>query len=237
MTGPEILFAFDQYYDKITNFQAPGYLEAEKLLFLNNAQDDFVKERTFGENFQPPAFDDNEKRVADIRPLVKLNNWSLTGAAQYGTNAKYVKPFDEDPTFLYLWKVSARVTRTNPVVSAEYIPCRRIKLEEAEGFKDTVFNRTWFKNPVYFDGRDIGLVVIADYYTTTMDYVNAEYVRQPYPITSTMAEFNGTFAAGYMSLEPHIHQEIVDLAVRQAMSVSKDQRYQTQIAEGQIKSE
>ena len=59
MTGPEILTAFDQYYDKITNFQAPGYLEAEKLLFLNNAQDDFVKERTFGENFQPPAFDDN----------------------------------------------------------------------------------------------------------------------------------------------------------------------------------
>ena len=237
MIGSEILTAFDQYYDKITNFQAPGYLEAEKLLFLNNAQDEFVKERTFGKNFQPPAFDDNPKRVADIRSLVAHGSWALTEVSVYGTNSKSLNLYDEDSSFLYLMKASARITRTNPVMTAEYIPCREIKLGEAEGFKDTTLNRTWFKNPVYFSIRNIGLVIIADYYTTVLDYAKVEYVRQPYPITAAILDFNGTFASGYMSLESHVHQEIVDMAVRSAMHVSKDQRYQTQIAEGQIKSE
>ncbi|KKP51373.1 MAG: hypothetical protein UR43_C0022G0011, partial [candidate division TM6 bacterium GW2011_GWF2_33_332] len=68
--------SFLLYYDRITSFSAPGYQTAEILVFLNNAQDDFIKDRMFGQNFQPPAFEDNQRRVADLRTIV--TNLALT---------------------------------------------------------------------------------------------------------------------------------------------------------------
>lgn len=230
MTGAEMITSFLQYYDRITNFTAKGYETDEILLFLNNAQDEFIKDRVFGMNFQPPAFDDNEKRVADIRPLVEFFVMATSVSAVYG-NSVVVNPYDTDSSFMYCMKLDVRVTRTNPVITQEYLPAKNIRLEDAGNFKNSVFNRLWFKNPVYFGARDSGIFIIGDYYTTTMDSVRINYVRRPITITAATTEFDGTYGIGIMSLEPHVHQEIVDMAVNAARGAGREQKSQIEVVE------
>ena len=42
MTATEMSYEFDVGYDKITNFDAPGYEPKEKSTFLTKAQEEFV---------------------------------------------------------------------------------------------------------------------------------------------------------------------------------------------------
>ena len=236
MTGSQMLNAFDIYWDKITNLSAAPYIESEKLLFLNNAQDEFVKERAFGRNFQPPAFDDNQKRVADLRTLLQYNTYAASVLAIYG-NSVAVNIYFNDPTFQYLFKVDVRVTRTNPTITAAYIPATLISMEDVGKFRASGFNRLWFKNPVYFTSRDGLIFIIGDYYTTTMDNVALTYLRKPVLITSVIGDYNGFYLSDHMSLESNVHQEIVEIAVREAKEASQDPRYQTSLAERQINTE
>jgi hypothetical protein len=238
--------SFLQYYDRITNYSAKGYETPEILLFLNNAQDEFVKERTFEMNFQPPAFDDNEKRAADIRPLLFVNQWEDPdgGGQSWGNNANsfpmhtQVAGAGGDPNLLYLLEVQAELTRTNPTISVStFIPCVQIKLEEGKKFKVTEFNRPWFKYPVYFAGNNDQLIVLYDYYTTKTEKISVTYIRQPYPITEASVDYSGAYGADIMSLEPHTHQEIVDLAVIHALQSQQDPRWQTKLAEQKVKTE
>ena len=228
--------AFLQYYDRITNFSAKGYEESEILLFLNNAQDEFVKERVFGKNFQPPAFDDNEKRVADIRPLIQSAPISTAVSGIYGNSIR-TDPYNSDPRFIYLVSMDVQLSRTNPTITQKYIPCREISIIDAGRFRATEFNKLWFKKPVYFGTRDDGIHIIGDYYTSFYDYARVNYVSQPWAITASSQEFDGTYADTWMSLEPQTHQEIVDIAVRHAMQSQQDPRWQTQIGEQKIKTE
>jgi len=228
--------AFDQYYDKIANLSAPGYQEAEKLLFLNNAQDEFIKERTFGKNFQPPAFDNSEKRVADIRPIVKSVQMGTAVSGIYGNSIR-TDPYTADPRFMYMIKLDVQLSRTNPTITQKFIPCMKIEQELAGKFRSTEFNRLWFKNPVYFGTMNDGVHIIGDYYTSFYDYARVDFVSRPFTITASFMDFTGELADGRMSLEPHTHQEIVDIAVRHAVSTSGDVRYQSKMAEQQVKTE
>ncbi len=235
MTGQQMIDAFDVYYDKIANLAAPGYNDGEKLLFLNNAQDDFVKERVFGKNFQPPSFDDNEKRVADIRPLVESSPILTAVSGIYGNSIR-CDPYSSNTRFLYEISVHVMLSRTNPTITQKYIPCKKIDHTEAGKFRATEFNRLWFKEPVYFGTREDGIHIIGDHYTSFYDYARVDFVRRPFSITDSTIDFVGSFADGRMSLEPHTHQEIVWMAVWDALGISGDQRIQFAMADKQVKT-
>jgi hypothetical protein len=235
MTGQQMIDAFDVYYDKIANLAAPGYIESEKLLFLNNAQDDFIKERVFGKNFQPPAFDDNEKRVADIRPLVKNLQLGTAVSGIYGNSIR-VDPYNTDNRFIYMIKLEVQLSRTNPIITQKFIPCKKIEQEDAGNFRSTEFNRLWFKHPVYFGTREDGVHIIGDYYTSFYDYAKVDYVSRPFTITASTIDFTGQLADGRQSLENHTHMEIVRMAVWDALGISGDQRIQMAIADKQVKT-
>jgi len=225
-----MITSFLQYYDRITNFSAKGYEEDEILLFLNNAQDEFVKERTFGTNFQPPAFDDNEKRVADIRTIVKSTQIATAASGIYGNSIR-TDPYATDSRYLYMIKMDVQLSRTNPTITQKFIPCKRIDQIDAGKFRSTEFNRTWFKHPVYFGTKEDGINIIGDYYTTFYDYARIDYVSRPFTITATTQEFDGTLADTWMSLESHIHQEIVDMAVDAARGAGREQKSQVDVIE------
>jgi hypothetical protein len=236
MTGSEMIEAFRLYYDRITSFSAPGYLDDEILIFLNNAQNDFIKERVFGKDFQPPAMDDNQKRVVDLFPLSTMANiTSVSYTTEYVGSYNISKTSATLTNVLYTIGMSARVTRTNPDITQEYVLCRKIKIENVGRFLNSATNKTHFVSPVYIERHD-GYYIIADNYTTSIDRAKIDIVRKPQTITETIADYNGTYSSGYMSLHTSVHQEIVDMAVRQALQVSQDPRWQSSVAEGQIKN-
>jgi len=241
MTGTGIIQAFLVYYDRVTSFAAPGYTTEEILLFLNNAQDEFVKDRTFGKNFQPPAFEDNQRRVADISPLVKTELVSTISdpTPVYGpTSYRVLKSSFGSGRVLWFIDVEGNVFRDGyPEISGgEWIKCIPIKNENAANFISSKVNKTHFINPKWLQD-ELNVWVIGDSHLADIDELRATYIRRPYPITESILEYDGSYDATHMNLMPEVHQEIIDIAVRQALQVLQDPRWQTKVSEQQIKSE
>jgi len=232
MTGAEAIASFKQYYDFVTSFSAPGYTETEILRFLNRAQEELIQRRIFGQNYQPPRFEDIEKRVADISPIVSSEGVTLgiNTTTLYGNSWYYHKKNTASGRVLYTLKIDARVTRTRPTLTNEYIRCEKIRSEHAGKFVSSSVNRTHFIEPKYIEEKK-GYVLIADYYTTQIDALKLSFILNPYPITASSVEFNGTYSSAYMSLPSQVHREIVEIAVQQAMLTSGDKRWEAKIAE------
>ena len=221
MTVNEMIISFSQYYDKMTNLAAPGYEDSEILLFLNNGQDSFIKARTFGDNFQPPAFENNQKRVADLRPLVTVfNTESFTDDSSYAKARILSIP----AALMFVLSMTAKVTRTEPVVAAAYAGCDFIRREDAVKFDVTGLNKPFFLRPKFFiEGS--GATIMVDAYTEN-------YCKASYPCELTYIKIpTALIAGGSCDFEDYTHQEIVDIAVREAMQVSQDQRFETKVIE------
>jgi hypothetical protein len=221
MTVDQMIESFLLYYDRITSFSAPGYETSEILIFLNNAQDDFIKDRMFGSNFQPPAFEDNQRRVADLRALVKIGGLVYQSNDTYGAR-QYILPTD----FMFAVKALAVCTRTGypSISSSEYIECNFIKSEEIGKFVNTTYNKTHFLKPyVSIAGTLVHLIV--DRFTSNTE-LTLYYLQKP----TVLIE------GGSCDLSTHTHQEIVDMAVRQALQAIQDPRWTSSVQEEKIKS-
>lgn len=222
MTVNGMIASFLAYYDRITSFSAPGYLTDEILLFLNSAQDDFIKDRMFGQNFQPPAFEDNQKRVADLRTLVTLS----TALTYTSNDINGARQYTIPSNFMFAIKANATCTRTNyPLISsAENFGCRFIKTEEFEKLFNTTYNKTHFLRPFTTISGTV-LKIMGDRFTTITN-VYLQYLRVP----SALVE------DGTCDLPAHTHQEIVDISVRQALQAIQDPRWQSQVQEEKLKT-
>lgn len=225
------------HYDRVTSFSAPGYLTDEILLFLNNGQDQFIKDKVFGQNFQPPAFEDNQKRVVDILPLVRrslITSGSLSPQVNYGASSYGITKLSiESGRVLYAIDIEARVTRTEPVATEQYYRCDRIKHEYVGKFTQSNTNKTHYLYPKVTEDKNY-YYIICDSYTTLVDAARLTVVVMPYPITNSISDYNGTYGSGYMSLKNEVHQEIVDIAVQQALQTISDPRWQTKVNQEQI---
>lgn len=227
MTVNEMIISFDQYYDKVTNLAAPGYEDSEILLFLNNEQDNFIKKRLFGEKFMPPAFEDNQKRVADLRPLVTETLASAFSSNSYFSVSKGMSISTDASDLMFVIGLSVQVTRTEPMTTEGWIECDFVKREYARRFDTTSTNKPHFIRPKYYISGSV-IYVIFDAYTTgyaDSDHsYNLKYIKTPTVL----------IAGGDCDLEPYTHQEIVDMAVRNAMQVSQDQRFETKLIEERV---
>ena len=237
MTGAEAIESFLIHYDLKTSFSAQGFTQDEILLFLNNAQDQFIKDKVFGENFQPPAFDDNQKRVVDVLPLVKrdtIYTADISINTLYGSNAFSAnKSALLSGRGLYTAEFEIQVTRTNPSMTNEYVRCESVKNENIGKFVAGPANMTHFIYPKLVENQS-QYFIICDSHTTAVNNAKVTVILRPYPITSISLEFDGTYSTAYMNLDTSVHQEIVDLAVATALQTSGDKRYQTKISEDQL---
>lgn len=239
MTAAEAKTAFLRYYDRVTSFSAPGYRDNEIYQFLTDAQLQFVKERTFGLGNLPPRFDDNEKRVADLFPLIETSKTiSMVADTDYGNTWKYSKSGSDLTRPLFTFRIEAECKRSgHPTMStAKFIECDRIKNENAGKFRSNTFNKPHFVNPKWFETNNF-YYVIADAYTTDVSGIIFTYIQEPYPIVSGMVEYDGTFDASHMSLQTATHQEIVDIAVKNALQVIGDPRWNTKMQQEQIEQD
>jgi hypothetical protein len=244
MTGPLMISSFLQYYDRVTNFSAPGYEDSEILLFLNNAQDEFIRSILFGKDNQSPVIPGNRKLETDLYPLMhSIIFLSGTSTAGWWPNHKRYLLNSLTYPMQYFIGFMVEMSRTNPTVTTtEFISCDVIDQKDADKFAWIPgVNKPHFIKPVCWLSNisNIGDKIINFMYDaySTLDKSTLTYTATPKPITATIGEFNNTYDPLYMSLPPHTHQSIVDIAVRQALQAIQDQRYQSKIAEQQIKNE
>lgn len=228
VVGSTMITWFNQYYDKETNLAAPGYEDFEVLVFLNNARDTWIKDRMFGKGFSGPGFEDNEKRVTDLGPFITSYTFTYD---DYGdgvpfSNCRTYQP-KSNLNVLYTISLEVQVTRSYPVVTKEWAHCDFIKNIDAAKFDVTPFNKPFFLRPKYFVAGANKYHVLCDAYTTdfmnvaTTHYLRARWIEKTAPITA-----GSPFVYG-----DTIAMEIVNIAVREAMQVAQDQRFETKIIE------
>jgi len=224
MTAAEMVNEFGIRYAMEINDSVPGWEDDEIYSFLNKAQRKTVEDLYLRRNFD----------------LLKELLWRviITGLFDYGalaeaTNGYYFNMSSSIPggyPYLYYVQSWSRVTRTNPTMTSTLVKNQSISLDNVDKFAVTEANKPFFLKPAaFFDrtGTDEIFVVLYDYYTTNLDRLYFEYIREPNDIASGVdCELNSS-----------LHDSIVDLAVTYAIETLESPRVNTQPAVNQDNAE
>ena len=214
MTAAEFKAYFLAEYDAATSLSAPGWEDSEISSFLNIAQDSIVTELF---------------KLKDLSKLAELVTTSYFGNTETHpsiSNGLWLNLTDislKNEYFYYL-NGKAVITRTNPIITSEWLPLEFVDRVNAHKFFQSSFNKPWFKFPKIFidtfdsldqnTGIDTRFVILVDGYTTkSIANVEVTFLKKPNRISITD---NTT-----TNLNESLHQTIVLLAVEQAVKSIK----------------
>lgn len=205
--------------------------------WLNQAVMKFVKTRYSGVNSKTKAFEQDQKRIDDLRKLVVSKTYESSFGAgisagsieneycitlpndymfQVGTRLGILPKTDIDNPHKDCWKVDSngnRIVRyTDPIEVTHDTIDRELENSLSE------------RHIHYCSARPLKLMAgdRIKFYTDSYYYVDSavlEYIRLPKAITLENALVN------YSELPEHTHQEIVKLAVQMYLESTADQRY------------
>lgn len=242
MTSAEMKEEFLILYDKITNFDAPGYEDDEISRFLTAAQERLVLHIVNPRgNKYATGIEYTEKRRKDLSELFR--NVELT-TADISANQTGVKPngtfFDLPADFLY--------TLDEEVLTASASPCfdgNRIEVKPITHDQYTKNKKNPFKKPdgtlvwrMDFSRDAAGTpkrheIITDGSYTVTNYYIR--YMRKPQPIITAALPagitIEGQSGPLDSELDPIMHRAIVDEAVAIATGVTNPELWQLRRAE------
>lgn len=217
MTRAEMILLFHQRYDD-SSFTNPELGDDEVDLYLNLSTERFINTRFTGNNFRQVGFEEDQKRIDDVRTLL-TNSAILTGftAGEEISNSQVVD-ISSLTNYRFYIKSFSRIDKTvGGVPSTDaWVPNQIIGNHETDQFTRTIFHSPIIDNPrVVF--RDGDMTVIYDQETTLTGF-KLQYIRQPATITSGQDS----------DLPDHTHEEIVEGAVSLALETIESRRNQTE---------
>lgn len=224
MTYAQLVTAFKVGMNKSDTQYSKSYEPEEIDLFLNQAQERIIKNRFESENFyRPKAFEGSQKRIDDLRVLVK-RDFTLTPAQVSGVTNEYSVTLPADYMFFISGncKIECGTTFVSggtglPTVATNIAEVYNVTHADLNYMIDDPFNKPDWKR------------VLIDFETTKI-YIHAEtgffpikfyltYLRYPVAINTT-----GSVTS---ELPDHVHNEIVATAVSIAIENALDPRVQT----------
>ena len=234
MTAQEMRDLFLILYDKITNLAAPGYSDGEISDFLNKAQLQFVKHRYSekGNKYQE-GFEQTEKRRKDLVQLTRNIEATLS------TDQTGVSPngyfYDLPKGYMYSLREEATITSSDDCFNGKRIYVKPITHDEYAINLDNPFKKpdktvVWrldFSYPSASTSSTLStkrheLVTDGTY---TIGTYHVRYLIIP-------SNINVTDDIG-SELDPSVHEEIVDIAVRIASGITDPGSYQLKLMEQQ----
>jgi hypothetical protein len=233
-------------YDKVTNFAAPGYEDNEISLFLTKAQDQLTKRYyNYKGNKYQDGFEETEKRRKDLSELIRhadIDCTGITAGQQQGVSANGIfvnLPTDSDGNNLVLYTLREEVAIQNAsdscVADGTLLEVKPITHDEYTAnvrnpFKRPDITKVWRLD---FSSESNGprrheLITDGSYQIATY---KLRYLKQPQDIVigNTLL---GTLDVD-CELNPSMHQEIVDVAVRIAAGITDPATYQIKVNEEQ----
>jgi hypothetical protein len=224
MTISEMHTAFDLLLDKSNSLQYPSFLPEEKDFWLNQAIRKFVKTRYSGMNSKHEGFEESQKRIDDLRTLVreykiacdtsgavKPNGYSLVGGltgSQFTTTPYWLSLGEEtDITF----------TPVNPNLITPGLTTATIRV----GVTDATANDYRYKldDPTasyrlhYDEAKPIRL-----FYNDTIEFISDGDYSIPYAYIRFLKKpVTVVYNTVDCDLPEHTHDEIVSLAVQEAL--------------------
>lgn len=213
MTAAEMHIAFKLGLDKVASFAYPNFLSQEVDFFLNQAQLRVIKQRYDGNNQKREAFEETQKRVDDLRTLVKVDSTLPVLVTTPRRRYRYTLPND----YMFGIMYDGSITKTGCAERDMYI--KQVQHDDLINLLQDPFNNPldeW--SLLVYENTYIYLYVDS---TWTVSAFNLTYLKTPVSI-------NGSVAPNVDSeLPSQIHQEIVDEAVLIAIENIESSRIQT----------
>jgi len=216
MTVEKFHIAFDIELDKTLDFEYPYISPEQKDYWLNKAQDRFVKQRAFGNNLFRTTFEETEKRIDDLRTIVKKQQVGPSLSGQI-----YTSQLPSD----YLYLVRHQCTTSSPLCGIKVVGGLQVKNDDINNRKKNPFEKPTNEEPLYYiEGNNIIYEMVDDSFTITN--TNITYIKKPTPITNG-TEYIVPEAVSQCELPEHTHNEILDIAISMVLENIESQRYQT----------
>jgi len=233
MTAVEMDQEFLILYDKLTNFDAPGYSELERSIIMTKAQ-----ERVFFAHYNPLAnkfhegFEETEARGKDLQELTK--GVTITAPSGTQTNALPNGEFYDLPTDC-LYAVSEEVTLASDDTCVDGTRIRVVPITHDEY---SINKKNPFKKPntrefiwrLTYQGRRHELITAAN---STVSEYHLRYIKNLQPIILGSITVDGVAGPLDSELNIILHKRIVDEAVKIATGVTDPASYQLKSIEQQ----
>lgn len=227
MTAAQMVLEFKLGLDKMDSSAYPDILESEILFWLNEAQEQFVRNRYGLVNIYGKGFEEIQKRIDDLSNIVvtkfaavtalttEENTYRVSTTSLFNDEAHLVSSTN---TYMYFIRGRAKVVKG--VCTPVYFG---INLEQHDDLDQVLidpFKKPDSLNPVgYFEEGD--LFIITDG-TFTINNFKLTFIRIPVAI-NTLSNPDVD-----CELKPSTHKEIVRLAVNLALENIESRRLQTQ---------
>jgi hypothetical protein len=220
MTVTQMHTAFRLHLDKSTSLVGnPDFLPEEIDYWLNEAQDRFIKQRLFGNNYRQEKYDQNQKRIDDLRNiLINVTGLTLTSST-LGVNVKEVTLPISDANSPYLFYNHSTVYNNTSNALQVYTT---VKFENISDYLKDFINNPYIRRPlITFYGDKIAFIYSDEFVPVTCDLV---YFKRPKKLVLGTP---GTYETNTCELAIHTHSEIVDIAVSLVIENTENPRVQT----------
>jgi len=231
-TVGQLLLSLEQKLDKTDSQGYADILDDEKRYWLDQAADRFVKQRYTGNNFQKKAFEQNQKRVDDLR--VAINTSVIPGVVNTDYRNAYSIPLPVDYRYLLKIEVEIQYIDCNDVETTMWKTPKQIEHDDIYAIADDPFNKPTVDNPKFIMEQN-SIVMFAG----EGEVINARitYIKLFRKLQLGLINVDGSvdiYAApttDYIELAVDVHEEVVDIAVKMILENIESQRYQTNSVE------
>lgn len=233
MTASEMDQEFLILYDKITNFDAPGYTPLEKSIFLTKAQ-----ERVFLDYYNPlgnkyrEGYEGSEARRKDLKELTKgitITTPSVSQTQVLPNGVFYDLPAD------CMYAVSEEVTTASQDACKDG---KRIKVKPVTHDEYSININNPFKKPDIkdcvwrLDYQNRIHELVTDGTFNVLSY-HLRYIQRLTPIIIGSITVDGVAGPQDCKLDPIIHKRIIDEAVKIATGITDPEQYNIKTKEQQ----
>lgn len=239
MTATEMEQEFLILYDKITNFDAPGYTSNEISRFLTRAQERVVLQRinSLGNKYRK-GYEASEKRRKDLSELDADVELLVANQSAVQTGVKPNGVFYDLPSdFLFATSEEVTITSTDSCINGTRIEVKPVTNDEysknvrnpyKKPYSKLVWRMEQSKVTPNTGSKRHELITDGSF---TIDKYHLSYIRILKPIISDASTIEGQAGPLNCELNSIIHREIIDEAVKIAVGITDPQMYQLKLAE------
>lgn len=234
MTNLEMKQEFLILYDKITNFDAPGYEDLEISIFLTKAQEQMVltHARSLGNKYQE-GFEATEMRRKELQELVVGTTITVPSASQANAlpNGKF---FDLPADCLYAISEEVTIASTDDCLNATRIEVKPTTHDEYAINKNNPFKKPSPRRYVWrldYSGRKHELITDP---TFSVSQYHLRYIKNLTPIIIGTNTVDGAIGPIDCQLHKILHKRIIATAVLIATGVTEPERFQVMSIEQQM---
>lgn len=233
MTATEMKQEFLILYDKITNFDAPGYEDIEISIFLTKAQERIVlnKIRSLGNKYRE-GFEESEIRRKELVELVKGVTITVPSISQ--ANVLPNGTFFDLPTDC-LFAISEEVTTASAIgcSNGKRLRIKPVTHDEYAINKNNPFQKPNILRYVWrLDYQDRKHELLTDGTFTIAQY-HLRYLKTLIPIIIGTDTIDGAVGPLNCELNNIMHKMIIDEAVKIATGITDPEKYQLKSIEQQ----